>query len=209
MKILVKAITLFICIFSTSIFTDAYGNSGELYSLENLNTFDNSIGKDSTVNVLTEWPTCPDVKSSDLIILDENTYLLQWKAAESSKLEYKIRIIDGERIIQEERNNTGVFIFQLDQVLSKEHVAVEITSICYYDLDKEPLESDTYLSSWEELFKRSKQFCDAYQDLINEDYLESFFLFGTKLPNDVNYTFDICQGDECYEYNHDISIIIT
>ncbi|MEM9546236.1 MAG: SprB repeat-containing protein [Bacteroidota bacterium] len=205
MKVLLKAICLFLYVCSSVTIANASEESKKPGISNSRDSLTIGTNRDSLQTNDDTWPICPQIESSDLIILDDETYLLKWESSESHKIEYYVQVVDEGDVISEERNNTGIFIFQIESDRSTKNVSLNITTKCYYQFDKEPISSESYQVSWSELYKRSAHFCDAYEQLINTDELPSFFLFDTKFPVDVNFKFDICQGDDCHSYNHSIS----
>jgi len=198
MKVLLKAILLLLYVCSSSAYANTSGDPKTPPPGNDRDSLQVETIGDSLLITENTWPICPEVESSSLMILDEETYLLKWESAESSQIEYQVQVVDG-------KDNTGIFIFQMDPSRSTKNVSLNITTKCYYAFDKEPISSETFQMKWSDLYENSTYFCDSYEDLIVTDHLPSFFLFSTKFPADVNFKFDICQGDDCHSYNHSIS----
>lgn len=207
MKVLLQAITIFfyVCTSLTLANASVDTETNTPDSLNNNDTLDLFIDRDSMHVDENKWPSCPSVESAKLIVLDEDTYLLKWEQSRSSKMECHVQILNGNNFLEEERNNSGVYIFQLDRSLSKEDISINLTTVCYYDFDKDPIMSEKFEMDWSELRENSSDYCDAYEELISMEELRSFYVFGTELPIDANYTFDICQKEECHKFNHDKS----
>lgn len=151
------------------------------------------------------WPDCPEVKDVYLVELDSITYILRWERHLSDRVEYLVRIRSNSNVVQETRNNSGVFVFQIDKNWSLADLEIDIVTMCYFDNIGKPLESESNSYDWSNLFDKRTHFCNSYEDLINRDDLPSFATFDTNLPKDVNFVFDVCVDDECSHFNHSTS----
>ncbi len=166
------------------------------------NNSESFVLSDSITNKDHNWPECPEVLEAKLMILDSKTFLLHWNTFLSPRIEYSVEIVDQGEIVQKEINNSGVYIFQLDPDWSLQSLQINLESLCYFENRLEPIKSDGLRISWDELIKSSEYFCESYDELIFREQLDSFDILSTKFPKNVNLTFDICNDNDCQDYNH-------
>lgn len=159
-----------------------------------------------SVNIVDHiWPDCPEIKGVQLIELDAKTFLIKWEVVLSERVEYAVEFREQDKIVQNDINNSGVYVFQLDENWSLNDLKIDITTKCYFENRNQPLTSDINTSDWKDLINASTKFCDSYEELISKDELKSFIAIGTKFPKDVNFTFEVCADEDCKPYNHAVS----
>ena len=156
--------------------------------------------KNSIINH--SWPECPQIEDVKLIELDDHTFLLKWDAAISDRIEYSVEFLEYGETVELNRNNSGVYIFEIKDGWSVQDLKIQLTSLCYFENRNEPIESTTLSLDWNALRMSSTLFCDAFGELIIEDHLNSFLVVDTKFPSNANFTFEICNDGHCQPYNH-------
>ena len=156
----------------------------------------------STTDPVLDWPECNSVQSLNLIELQEGAFAITWDAVLNQRVEYQVDLVQGDEVLYSVRNNCGVHVLQLPEIFDGDKATLQLKTLCYFDSDKEPLESKPYSISWKQLLDEKTLFCDGWRELIQIEELETFVFLRSALPKDINLTFDICEGADCDTYDH-------
>ena len=190
MKIITNIIILSLLSFVNSI----SGNSLDEKML--FSKLESNSDKDTLGNEIKSWPECPQITSISISKLNKYESIISWKSTRSERIEFEIQIVDEISKSLINRKVTSKNSVLIDQRKIDQVIEVQIRSVCYTENRTEPIYSDWWVTTYNQLQSSPVNFCDDFVTFM--DIGESFGAYDVgfqNVPQGVILTADVCYVD--------------